>query len=630
MRIKLVMKRVEWMKKRKSSILFILICLVLFPIYCLADTSSCEISLGKNSKNTLTKGDTVIVNVGLDKETSDALIYELDYNVTYDNELFDLLKENNHYVKTSSNWNILEENITTTSDNHAILSFKIATNDQSRMIKNNGIVDANSVANLKFRVKSTESDLLGKNSNTNIVINNNSIYKMYLNTVSDENKKEQTCNRNTLTLYLKSSINTLSSIKLDNIEVADFEENKEVYNITLPSSKDKVNIEVTKKDSKATVSGTLGTKELKYGLNIFYINVTSESGTVKNYTLYVTRPDNRSSINTLKTLKLSSGIINFKSDINDYVVNVENSVNTIKITSSLTDPKAKYVEDYSNKEITLLEGNNKVVITVIAENGNENTYTININRELSGNNILKKLMVDDNEIPLNEQDFLYTYTVENNVVKVNIKAQALDNKAQVEIDRINNLEIGENEIGIYVTAPNGDVSRYTLYITRKPVLSNNAYLKELKIDGYNIAFNREEKYYNLKIKDEDELVISAISDDEKATVNIDGNKNLINGSIIKIIVKAEDGSINRYFINIEKKEKKSLLWLILLLILLIIMATILIIVLMKKNDKEKEKEDLKDNNVPFEDQEDMENDVSDAQDVQQKPIEKEEYEKSKE
>lgn len=618
------------MKKRKSSILFIIICLILFPICCLADTSSCEISLGKNSKNTLTKGDTVIVNVGLDKETSDALIYELDYNVTYDNELFDLLKENNHYVKTSSNWNILEENITTTSDNHAILSFKIATNDQSRMIKNNGIVDANSVANLKFRVKSTESDLLGKNSNTNIVINNNSIYKMYLNTVSDENKKEQTCNRNTLTLYLKSSINTLSSIKLDNIEVADFEENKEVYNITLPSSKDKVNIEVTKKDSKATVSGTLGTKELKYGLNIFYINVTSEAGTVKNYTLYVTRPDNRSSINTLKTLKLSSGIINFKSDINDYVVNVENSVNTIKITSSLTDPKAKYVEDYSNKEITLLEGNNKVVITVIAENGNENTYTININRELSGNNILKKLMVDDNEIPLNEQDFSYTYTVENNVVKVNIKAQALDNKAQVEIDRINNLEIGENEIGIYVTAPNGDVSRYTLYITRKPVLSNNAYLKELKIDGYNIVFNREEKYYNLKIKDEDELVISAISDDEKATVNIDGNKNLINGSIIKIIVKAEDGSINRYFINIEKKEKKSLLWLILLLILLIIMATILIIVLMKKNDKEKEKEDLKDNNVPFEDQEDMENDVSDAQDVQQKPIEKEEYEKSKE
>lgn len=618
------------MKKRKSSILFIIICLILFPICCLADTSSCEISLGKNSKNTLTKGDTVIVNVGLDKETSDALIYELDYNVTYDNELFDLLKENNHYVKTSSNWNILEENITTTSDNHAILSFKIATNDQSRMIKNNGIVDANSVANLKFRVKSTESDLLGKNSNTNIVINNNSIYKMYLNTVSDENKKEQTCNRNTLTLYLKSSINTLSSIKLDNIEVADFEENKEVYNITLPSSKDKVNIEVTKKDSKATVSGTLGTKELKYGLNIFYINVTSEAGAVKNYTLYVTRPDNRSSINTLKTLKLSSGIINFKSDINDYVVNVENSVNTIKITSSLTDPKAKYVEDYSNKEITLLEGNNKVVITVIAENGNENTYTININRELSGNNILKKLMVDDNEIPLNEQDFSYTYTVENNVVKVNIKAQALDNKAQVEIDRINNLEIGENEIGIYVTAPNGDVSRYTLYITRKPVLSNNAYLKELKIDGYNIAFNREEKYYNLKIKDEDELVISAISDDEKATVNIDGNKNLINGSIIKIIVKAEDGSINRYFINIEKKEKKSLLWLILLLILLIIMATILIIVLMKKNDKEKEKEDLKDNNVPFEDQEDMENDVSDAQDVQQKPIEKEEYEKSKE
>ena len=45
----------------------------------------------------------------------------------------------------------------------------------------------------------------------------------------------------------------------------------------------------------------------------------------------------------------------------------------------------------------LNEGINKIEIKIIAENGSERTYTLNITRELSGNNTLKELKIDKND-----------------------------------------------------------------------------------------------------------------------------------------------------------------------------------------------------------------------------------------
>ena len=55
------------------------------------------------------------------------------------------------------------------------------------------------------------------------------------------------------------------------------------------------------------------------------------------------------------------------------------------------------------------------------------------------------------------------------------------------------------------------------------------------------------------------------TEDENATVTVEGNKNLVNGSIVKINVKAEDNTVVRYFINIEKdSEGSSFIWIIVL------------------------------------------------------------------
>lgn len=426
---------------------------------------------------------------------------------------------------------------------------------------------------------------------------------------------------------LKSKVNLLSNIKIDGTTINGFNENTKSYNIT--TEKESINIEVTKKDTRSSVSGDIGTKKIAYGVNVFKIKVTSESGAINEYTLYVTREDKRSSINTLNTLELSNGTINFKNNVTEYNVEVDNDVDKITITSSLTDPKSKYEIDYRNKEINLSEGLNKIQIKVIAENETTKTYTLNIVRKLSSNTSLKELKVNDDKIELKEGEFYYNYTVENEIEKVNIKAKSTDEKARVQIENNNELVIGDNEIKINVTAPDGSKAIYYLVVTRKNILSNNSSLKDINITGYQLNFNKDTKYYDLRIKDEDSLDIKVLMEDEKSKVDIEGNKNLINGSIIKITVRAEDNSITRYFINIEKDSKLNIPLIIILGIIIlvpIVCITILIIKKYKKNKNQfKELEEKKENVIDKPIEESKENVIEETNDN----IEKQQSDKEK-
>ena len=589
---------------RKINLLFLTL-FMFFPIMVWADNVNCKISLGKNSKNTITRGEIVTIDLGFDDEIKNGYINEINYSITYDRNIFELAKQNDHIVKTD--WNIVKEDVDTTSSMNLLL-ITINTDDQNKMVKANGNTSYKSIGTISFIVRSTSSPLLDKDRSTNISLENTSSYKAYIDTISDENQKVIGCSHNNINLYIKSDNSLLTNIKVDGVSLDNcFKDNNYSSNCTyeVDSAKDKVNIEAIKSDDKAKVSGDIGTKTLHYGINPFNIQVISESGRGRTYTLYVNRPDNRSKVNTLKTLSLSKGKINFNPMVTEYDLTVENNVEEITITSSLMDNKAKYVEDYSNKKISLYEGNNKVSITIIAENGDENTYTLNINRALSGNNILSELIVNNEKINLNKNDFSYKYTVENSVTKVDIVANTSDDEATVEIENVDSLEVGENEIGIYVTAANGDAVRYNLYVTRKPLLSNNTNLKSISIHNYKFDFQKDKFYYDLKIKDEEALDIEVITEDEKTQVTIEGNKNLINGSVIKITAKAENGDNAHYFINIEKKKAFNLLWIILILMLLIIFGTIIIIILMKDKDRRNSLRKVEEKKKEIEEQEEI-------------------------
>lgn len=83
------------------------------------------------------------------------------------------------------------------------------------------------------------------------------------------------------------------------------------------------------------------------------------------------------------------------------------------------------------------------------------------------------------------------------------------------------------------------------------VLSNIKTLDSLSIEGYNISFNQNKYYYGIILKNnETSLNISAKTTDPKATYSIIGNNDLKQGeNNIEILVKAEDGSIQKYLIT---------------------------------------------------------------------------------
>ena len=92
--------------------------------------------------------------------------------------------------------------------------------------------------------------------------------------------------------------------------------------------------------------------------------------------------------------------------------------------------------------------------------------------------------------------------------------------------------------------------------------SNNAFLKSLTIDGQEIfpEFNKETTSYTLQItNDIIELDVKAEPEDEKATVEVKGNKDLKEGeNTITISVNAEDNTIKIYEIKVTKAEKIAL------------------------------------------------------------------------
>ena len=86
----------------------------------------------------------------------------------------------------------------------------------------------------------------------------------------------------------------------------------------------------------------------------------------------------------------------------------------------------------------------------------------------SDNNYLKKLVVSNYELnrEFSKENTTYFVTIENDINKLNIKATAQDEDAIVCVYGNENLKEGTNKILISVTAENGNVRNYRIYVTK--------------------------------------------------------------------------------------------------------------------------------------------------------------------
>lgn len=377
--------------------------------------------------------------------------------------------------------------------------------------------------------------------------------------ISDIDFNSYSSPNRSVTIRLKSTNNNLSGLALSNGSLSPtFNANTTSYTSTINASS--VTISATKGDTYQTISGT-GSKTLKYGKNTFNIVVKSESGSSKTYTIVITRPDNRNSDNYLKSLTVDKGSISFKKETLNYSLNVAKDVTSIKITAAVNDSTASFVSGYGPRSVNLSYGLNKILIKVQAENEEVRTYTINVTRDDDGstNNDLKSINLSSGSIVFTKDVTEYSMSVAYDVTKIDVVATPEDNKSKVSVASPD-LVVGNNVILITVTSENGQSKVYKINVKRlneEVSLSDNNNVLDINIKGYEYDFDPNVAKYSLFINDEDSLDVEVVLEDANASYVIKGNENLVDGSVISIIVSSDSGKTKEYTFDIGKLIKKS-------------------------------------------------------------------------
>ena len=411
-----------------------------------------------------------------------------------------------------------------------------------------------------------------------------------------------------------SGDNNLKGLSVSGYQISpEFNKDTLEYSVKIPYEASEVIINAEKNDSKATlnINGNTG---LQVGENEVEVTVIAEDGTPKTYKIKVTReekvetPVEKDKDATLSKLNVSGYTLTptFKPNINVYSMTVQSTVDGLKVDAIPTSSKAK-VEVSGN--LGWSYGMNTITITVTAENGDKNTYTVNVNRKSptenkedkkSGDSYLTELSIKGAELnPKFDKDrSSYDVTVPYEIDKLDIKYITSDKKAKVEILDNEPLLVNEKRtIRIKVTAEDGSVREYTINATRS-ALSSNTYLKSLSASGYilNPLFNKETLNYKIIVKSgTDMLDLTAIAENPNAKVEIFGNNDFKEGNnIVMIRVTDENGFNKIYQIDVEKPERSifgmsmgqflmfSFLCLGLLSLFLIILA------LLKRSDKKEQ------------------------------------------
>lgn len=199
------------------------------------------------------------------------------------------------------------------------------------------------------------------------------------------------------------------------------------------------------------------------------------------------------------------------------------------------------------------------------------TTTTSITTQKIINTKLKSLNITNGEISFNPDTYVYNIKVKSDVDFINVTAVAEDNTSKVTVEGNNNIQNGSVIKVIVTGSDNQTISTYTINVEKEVyVKSNNAKLKNLNIEGYAIGFNSKFNEYSLTIdKKVKSLNISYETEDEKATVNIIGNDNLSNGSQVTVLVTAEDGTENKYILNITQKKDSNFIKILFIIILIL-------------------------------------------------------------
>ena len=185
-----------------------------------------------------------------------------------------------------------------------------------------------------------------------------------------------------------------------------------------------------------------------------------------------------------------------------------------------------------------------------------------------------------------------TYETTGKNIDLDIKAN--DNKATVEFN-IPELNTGENEVIIKVTAEAGNIKEYKLIITKNEVISN-VVIKEFILGASKVDFKNNKATIN-KLANESSFKysykLSSISAklllylNDKEVTKLD---NIKDKDIIKLVVVDKDDNKNTYEIEVKEMSKLESAIINIIsytLVIAILLSPIIIVIVIKYNKKKK-------------------------------------------
>ncbi len=358
-----------------------------------------------------------------------------------------------------------------------------------------------------------------------------------------------------------SSDNTLQSLEVkNNTFTPDFDKNTLNYTLTTYDTSLDILAVPTNKFAKVSISNNRN--NLKEGLNTITIDVTSENGKTKTYTLDVTLLYD--SNNYLKSLNTSDGLNEeFNKEKLDYTATTEKDEITITPLAESTKAIVK-ITNSKNETVsgpTLVSaGENIFNITVTAQNGDVRTYKLNVTKVPSTDSKLSSLTTNEGLNETFDPEKL-DYTLNTKSHEITILPVVRDKHSSYKILDSNNNEItdgkvklvtGDNRYSIVVTAEDLSTTTYTLTVTRT---KNNVATIESVGFGTTPKFDKNTFNYDT-VTDETSLDFSNIVlTDPYSTYEITGNSDFTNDktSTVTVKVKSEDEKVtNTYTFNVTK------------------------------------------------------------------------------
>lgn len=321
------------------------------------------------------------------------------------------------------------------------------------------------------------------------------------------------------------------------------------------------------------------------------ISCTSTSETNKKVTIYVSG----SAVQWNLKLMVDGQVIAKSSELENYESNIGISFSgeytptttgtkTISIAGSITDVNGTTTDSFASKTLTVTAPTPVTPTepttpttpntpSTPTTKPSTNTTTKPAETKKSDNSNLSALQIAEGVITpeFNKKVKEYSINVPNEITKLSIVATPEHSKATVKITGNEELQVGENNVEIVVTAEDGSTDTYKIIVTRALPELNLQTLSIYYIDENNqkveiklepqFVFNTyeykslEKLSYTVK-----ELQVDATANRENAKVEIIGNKEIKAGKneiTIKVTLPNEEGLEEQktYKITIEREDE---------------------------------------------------------------------------